>query len=244
LSSPCRRTIRHCSCHPGRSPAPKRPPGGVTTAGGLFNAIGVETAAIAPQSPCSGETDKEESHRGHLSKASRALVADIRERYHVSDSGLVLVMEAAALRDRIADAEKAVVRYGFMTTLRGGGTRCTRPPAWRRTLAHCCDTCSPPPDAARHDGIVGHALRLKPLSMVPRELRRQAAELANASPEALATVPERFKAGLSWHETWYRNWYRSQRTSAHLEGLKRGRNPASVLRWTFRNRPSKPAKPV
>jgi hypothetical protein len=40
--------------------------------------------------------------------------------------------------------------------------------------------------------------------------------------------------------TWYRNWYRSERTSPHLEGLKRGRNPASVLRWTLRNRPSKP----
>jgi hypothetical protein len=40
--------------------------------------------------------------------------------------------------------------------------------------------------------------------------------------------------------TWYRIWYRSQRTSPHLEGLKRGRNPASVLKWTLRNRPSKP----
>jgi hypothetical protein len=42
-------------------------------------------------------------------------------------------------------------------------------------------------------------------------------------------------------ETWYRNWYLSQRTSPHLERLKRGRNPASVLRWTLRNRPSKSA---
>jgi hypothetical protein len=41
---------------------------------------------------------------------------------------------------------------------------------------------------------------------------------------------------------WYRNWYRSERTSPHLERLKRGRNPASVLKWTFRNRPSKPVR--
>jgi hypothetical protein len=43
-------------------------------------------------------------------------------------------------------------------------------------------------------------------------------------------------------ETWYRNWYLSQRTSPHLERLKRGRNPASVLGWTFRDRPSKPVR--
>jgi hypothetical protein len=43
-------------------------------------------------------------------------------------------------------------------------------------------------------------------------------------------------------KTWYRNWYRSQRAAPHLEGLKRGQNPASVLGWTLRNRPSKPVR--
>ena len=42
--------------------------------------------------------------------------------------------------------------------------------------------------------------------------------------------------------TWYWNWYRSQRTSLHVEGQKRGRNRASVLKWTFHNRASKPVR--
>lgn len=58
-----------------------------------------------------------------LDAAIKRWVKDVEQRFDVSPDQSVLLTEAAALRQRIADCERAIESDGLMIPLRGGGTK-------------------------------------------------------------------------------------------------------------------------
>lgn len=64
-----------------------------------------------------------------MTKETTKWVATIKEHYDLTPEGEVLLAEAAALRDRISQAEAAITEHGLMMPVRGGGAPRINPAA-------------------------------------------------------------------------------------------------------------------